>query len=301
MVEERRGLLLFREPEAEDAAAMWLAAKGDRALGCEYSGVNMYMWRRVFGTQVAFAHGQAFVRFAQGDRGLYLLPMGGDLTAGLAQIEEHVAAAGEMLRLFVCGVEERQRLEAVFPGRFCFKEQRDEFDYLYRRETLASLSGKAFHGKRGHIAAFSRMHDWTFEDMGADNVGELLDMARAWYCSRGGEGSEGLQHEFCAIREALKQWQTLRLVGGVIRVAGQVVAFTYGSALSERVFDTHVEKALPEYAAAYTVINQAFAQRLPTHFELINRENDVGLEGLRKAKLSYRPEVLLEKFMAVEV
>ena len=129
-------------------------------------------------------------------------------------------------------------------------------------------------------------------------IPEMLAMAEQWYAERPDAAGE-LAAEKAAVWEALRNHDKMDLSGGLIRIDEKVVAFTFGSPLNEDTFDVHVEKALSEYAGAYTVINQEFAKTL-SGYTYINRENDVGVEGLRKAKQSYRPAIWLEKYLCVE-
>ena len=111
---------------------------------------------------------------------------------------------------------------------------------------------------------------------------------------------KGLRTENCAIREVLRHREALSVRGGLIRADGRVAAFTFGSPINDKVFDIQVEKALPSFPGAYAVINQAFASTL-TAYPFLNRENDLDIEGLRKAKLSYHPAMVLEKYTCTQV
>ena len=132
------------------------------------------------------------------------------------------------------------------------------------------------------------------------NCADVVAMAREWCRLKGNCAEKSLQSENCAIREVLAHREELSVTGGLIRVDGKVVAFTFASPINDQVVDIHVEKALPDYAGAYTVINREFAARELSGYRYINRENDMGIEGLRKAKESYNPAILLEKFICVE-
>ena len=129
------------------------------------------------------------------------------------------------------------------------------------------------------------------------NLEDCRQVARAWCLAHGCGG--GLKDENCAIGKALDHFEALAFVGGLIRIDGKAVAFTAGEAINDQVFDVHFEKALDGYDGLYPAINQAFAEHALSGYRWINREEDMGLEGLRRAKASYYPAEVLEKFTAV--
>ena len=276
----------FREILPSDGAwiAPVLTASGRRT--CEYSFTTAYMWSRHYGVRVA-RWGE--IPVFRGERS-FLLPVGD----GWRDAVKHLYETERPLRFHSVDEDGLRALQALFPGRVHAEESEDDFDYLYRTEDLATLPGKNYHGKRGHIAAFSRAHDWTFEQLGADNRDEMVALSRAW-CEEKGGCDHSLADEACAIRRVLREPETFSLRGGMVRVEGRPVAFTLGSPISDKVFDIHVEKALSAFSGAYAVINREFAATL-TEYEFLNRENDMGLEGLRRAKRSYRPVEIVKKY-----
>ncbi len=291
----------FHEPRLEDAGWMapLLRASGNRA--CEYSFTTIYMWRRYYENQVARVGEQLFLRSGSGASATYLLPVGGDLREGIALLLGHCRQEGMPLRLYGAERADLDKLSAWFPGRFAYEPSPGDFDYIYRQEDLALLPGKKYHSKRGHVAGFSKQYGWTYETIGDANAGEAADMATEWCKGKGNCADKGLRSEHCAIREALRHREELSLRGGLLRVDGKVVAFTLGSPINDEVFDIHVEKALPAYRGAYAVINQQFAARELGAYPLLNRENDLNIEGLRKAKQSYHPFQVLEKYVCTEI
>lgn len=276
----------FREILPSDGAwiAPVLTASGRRT--CEYSFTTAYMWSRHYGVRVA-RWGE--IPVFRGERS-FLLPVGD----GWRDAVKHLYETERPLRFHSVDEDGLRALQALFPGRVHAEESEDDFDYLYRTEDLATLPGKNYHGKRGHIAAFSRAHDWTFEQLGADNRDEMVALSRAW-CEEKGGCDHSLADEACAIRRVLREPETFSLRGGMVRVEGRPVAFALGSPISDKVFDIHVEKALSAFSGAYAVINREFAATL-TEYEFLNRENDMGLEGLRRAKRSYRPVEIVKKY-----
>ena len=264
---------------------------------CEYSFANMYMWRNLFNTEIARVGDAVYIRFSGEDEPNYLAPAGGDFLENLHRLEAVAAAEGHPLRIFGYDENGMDRLEAerTVLSREEFEE---EFDYLYRVSDLATLAGKKYHGKRNHIAAFSREHEWVYEPLSAENVADIHSLADEWYTARvalQGDGDGALLEEKNAIHDLLDHRDEVGIVGGLIRVGEKAVAFTFGCRLCADTFDTLVEKALPDYAGAYTVINREFAKNASSEYTYVNRENDVGSEGLRRAKHSYHPVMLVKK------
>ena len=185
----------------------------------------------------------------------------------------------------------------MFPNKYAFTETRSSFDYVYRVDDLARLPGKKYHAKRNHISYFEKNFDWQYEEITKENLSECIEMSRKWYAMNADK--EDIQAEAEVLNMAFDNYEVFNYVGGLIRVDGNIVAFTMGEKLNDSMFDTHFEKAFADIRGAYPMINREFARKTINAFEFVNREDDVGSEGLRKAKLSYHPAFLVEKFTAV--
>ena len=177
------------------------------------------------------------------------------------------------------------------------------FDYIYETENLTNLSGKKFHGKRNHIARFMDDDDWEYETLSSENVQECIDMNNNWIQKKYDEDawSQEVQDEYDVVKNALIDYKRLGLVGGVLRKYGEVVAFELGEPLCDDTFVVHFEKAYADVQGAYPMINKQFVQHECQDYKYVNREEDDGEEGLRKAKLSYHPDILLEKYNAYKI
>lgn len=291
--------LEFHYPQIDDAswAAPLLRSAG--RMGCEYSFTTMFMWRMFYHNRIARWRDTLFISAGEEDP-VYLPPVGPSLYEGVSFLLERTGSKGQALKLVGADATVVERLEEAFPGRFRFTSQRGDFDYIYRTEDLAQLPGSAYHSKRNHIAGFSRKFDWSYEPISDRNTAEVEAMATEWCRQKGNCRDKGLKTENCAIREALRNREALSVRGGLIRVDGRVAAFTFGSPINDRVFDIQVEKALPAYPGAYAVINREFASTLG-EYAFLNRENDLDIEGLRKAKLSYHPAMILEKYTCTQI
>lgn len=297
-------MIEFKTPQLTDRdwAAPLMAAEQCIASHCNFA--NLYLWSRAFCQKIARLDDRLLIEFCKG----FAYPAGyGPLEPALDALKERAGERGIPLTLVGVTPGQRERLETEFPGRFTFEEDRDGWDYVYDINRLADLGGKKLHAKRNHIHRFDdRFPDWMFEPIGRDNLQECLDMENRWAAARHGdeEGADILHEETVAVIEALYQMEALGMEGGLIRAEGNIVAFSLASRTKEDCFDVHFEKAYGDIQGAYTVINREMARMLrDRHPEVkwLNREDDLGLEGLRKAKLSYYPDILLEKFIAREV
>ena len=268
--------------------------------GSENCFSSNYNWKDVYGIQVARMGDMLAVRSTKG-RLSYTHPSGkGEPFPVIEAMMADAREQGAPFRLYGVKEKEREALEAHWPGRFVFFPNRDAWDYIYDAESLATLSGKKLHGKRNHINRFKELYpDWSYEAMTADNMEECRRMNREWCRLYGCEKNDGLAKEACAVRSSFDNFDALGLRGGLLRAGGRVVGFTMGRPLNSDTFIVHIEKAFPDVPGAYPMINQQFVQNACQGFRYINREDDTGDEGLRKAKLSYRPAILLEKYTAV--
>lgn len=269
--------------------------------GCEYSFVNLYLWGR---QRAAFVHDH-LVFFCQFDRkSVYLFPIGaGDKKRVLDAIMEDAKKRDIPCRLTGLTQEDCALLEQLYPGRLRYHFDRNSFDYVYDIHDLADLSGRKFQKKRNHLNRFRQENpDHTLQPITDENIQQVQQLVETWYQLRLQENPHADYHmEMTAIQKALKMRQDLGLEGFVLCVGETPVAMTMGSRLNKNTFDIHFEKALDTADGAYAAINNGFARYLREKYPdvcFLNREDDLGLEGLRKAKLSYNPHHLVEKSWA---
>lgn len=292
-------MINFREITLEDKEWMTRKLQEDDRQGCEYTFGNNYIWRNIYRVEVAELHDCCVIKFDADGDDCFAYPIGkGDKRQVILDLIEDAKERGQKLRLDSILSQDKAQLEEWFPGLFTVCEERDGFDYIYTVEKLTKLAGKKLHGKRNHIARFKENHEWSYEPMTAENKQECLEMNRKW-CDRAAcKWNQDMSDEFCAVQEAVAHFEELQLSGGVLRAEGEVVAFTIGEPLNSDTFVVHVEKAFPDIQGAYPMINQQFVEHTCQEFQYVNREDDTGAEGLRKAKLSYYPDILLEKYSA---
>ena len=304
-------MIAFRDPEIGDRQWVEERFRASGNQGCEYSFSTLFLWSGAYQQQVAPMDGFVLERL-RGKLGAgYLFPAGsGPLEPVLSALEKDAAERGKPCRFFCVTPEQAERLEQLRPGQYAFQSDRDGWDYLYALDRLAGLGGKKLHGKRNHIRRFEESHpDWQVEQITMDNLAECAEMDLEWnrrYRSLDAAGEEAEARtrldERHAMSRAFAHYEALGMDGLLLRTRGKVVAFTMGSPISADTFDVHFEKAYGEIQGAYPMINREFARWLQANrpgVRWLNREDDMGLEGLRKSKESYYPDRMVEKSAAI--
>lgn len=274
-----------------------LRAAGER--GAEYSFTNSLAWGSLYHQQIACVDG-FFVSMAGIEIPHYNFPCGkGDVKPVIQLMMDDAAAHGYPFRMRALSTSTKEKVETLFPGRFEYVAVRDWADYIYTVRDLSELAGRKYQPKRNLISRFRNNNEWTYENIDSSNVAECITMNREW-CRRNGCDEGTLKLETEAVVTMLTHFDTLGLCGGLLRVHGEVIAYTVGEPLSDDTFIVHIEKAFTEFQGAYQMINQQFLLHHATGFQYVNREDDAGDAGLRKAKLSYYPAFLHEKYIAVD-
>lgn len=293
-------MLDFHTPTLEDKPWVDSVLSEYKCMNCAFTFAQMYLWSLHYGTQIC-RYGDCLLGRGGIDRHRYYYPIGSyDITEIVNVLSKDAAERGEELVLILAEDWQACELEEAFPDRFTRSSERDDCDYIYKASDLIDLPGRRYHGKRNHISRFTREHpDWSYEPMSQENAEECIRACHIWHDAQV-DADSSLTHERFILEKAIAQREVLGLTGGLIRCDGQVAAFTLGERLNKNTFVVHFEKALPGYEGAYPVINNQFAARELREYEYINREEDLGIEGLRKAKLSYHPAILLEKFTLTE-
>ncbi len=269
--------------------------------GCEYTFANIYLWGR---QQATLLHDH-MVRFSQFNRrSVYPFPVGqGDKKPVLDAIIADAKERGIPCRLTGLYCREKQLLEELYPGQFRFHCDRDSYDYVYDINNLADLPGSKYHKKRNHFNRFRDTYpDYTVEPITPDNLALAINMTENWYESKLSENPDSDFHmERIALNKALKHFEELEMEGLLLLNEGKVFAITLGSKMSHDTFDVHFEKALGDVNGAYAAINCEFARYIRAKYpeiQFLNREEDMGIEGLRIAKERYYPHHMVEKCWA---
>ena len=273
---------------------------------CDLAFSNMCSWRFLYQSEYAVYKNFLLIRFYIEEKNrkriAYMRPIGnGDFHDALLQLEEDSWQHGHPLLMLGVTPISKDLLEEAFPGEFSYIPERDYFDYIYLREDLATLKGKKFQAKRNHVNKFKKQYAYEYEPLTAELVPECLGFEAKWYkANRTDDDQEELTDERKSMIFALNHFKELNLLGGAIRIDHKLIAFTFGSPINQDTFGVHVEKADTDYDGAYSIINQEFASRIPEQYVYVNREEDLGIPGLRKAKLSYNPTILLPKAAVIK-
>ena len=290
----------FHEITLDDKAWMDARFQEDDRNACEYTFANNFVWRKVYHVEVAEKYGCAVIRFKEEGVVMYSYPIGaGDRRKVIDELRTICEEEKRPLIMSPLSEADREQMLTWYPEQFLIQGDRNDYDYIYSREKLATLAGKKMHGKRNHIARFQDEDDWCYEELNDSNIEECRNMTYTWIKMRAEKWNEEMELEMSVLHEAFDYRKELGLVGGIIRKAGQIVAFSIGEPLNSDTYVVHFEKAFPDMQGAYPMINQQFVLHACENYTYVNREEDTGDPGLRKAKMSYYPEILLKKYVAI--
>ena len=290
-------ILEFKRPQLEDKEIITSKFHEYCSRSCERTFVNVFLWARYY--QVEFAMVADTVVFKLEQHGLaFSYPVGAieNVKIAIEQLKAYSEAKGQPFQLYNVTEDMFSQIEEWYPEEYTIEYNRDIADYVYECEKLTTLAGKKLHGKRNHINKFKATYEnWEYETLTEANLEECFQMALKWREVNECEDDEGKINEMAVTMNSLRLFKELELQGGILRVNGEIIAFTLGEKICGDTFVVHIEKAFADIQGAYPMINQQFVVHECQAYRYINREEDTGSEGLRKAKLSYRPAFLVEK------
>lgn len=295
----------FKRAQLEDKEIITRYFTNHTSRSCERTFANVFLWSRKYPVTWAIVE-QALVFKSEDEEHLaFAFPAGEpeNVKKALEVLMQYSAQRNVPFQMYNVTPKYYAQLEEWYPGRFQIEYVRDDADYVYESEKLATLSGKKLHGKRNHINKFKATYEgrWSYEKMTRDNVEDCFQMALKWREENGCEEDSEKRSEMCVTLNSLRLLEELELTGGVLRIDDEVVAFTIGEPICKDTFVVHIEKAFADVQGAYPMINQQFVEHECMNYRYINREEDTGSEGLRKAKLSYRPAFMVEKGYVTEI
>ena len=265
---------------------------------CDLSFSNLCSWSSYYHTQFAVWNNCLIFKFWTDEELAYMMPVGeGDLRTTIKEMIDDAQKENQPFRMLGVCSDMREALENLYHNDFDFVYDRDYDDYLYQHSDLSTLAGKKFQPKRNHINRFKKTYQYNYLPLTTEHVDECLALEERWYDEKD-DTDESILHERNALTFALRHFNEIGLTGGILEVEGKIAAFTFGMPINFNTFGVHVEKANTNIEGSYAMINYEFANHIPDQYIYINREEDLGKEGLRKSKLSYQPVLLLKKFMA---
>lgn len=295
-------MLEFKTLSLEDKTWVDELVKEEGCFSAGYSFGTIYIWNSNYRHLVARFENRMIEKLRYSDEPAFTAPIGsGSVLPALEALLEYCDSRGQ--RLMLRGVTERQMaaIGKECPGRFEYTEDVDFADYIYRAEKLATYSGKSLHSKKNHCNRFEAENDWDFVPLTRELIPACMDMMDRWTEENAQRLHKSIVYEHEALMKSFAAYEKLGFEGGVLRSGGKVVGFSMGEFCRADCFDVHFEKAYSDINGAYPMVCREFTRMLMArHPGLVymNREDDMGLESLRRSKLSYRPEFMVRKFTA---
>lgn len=290
-------MLDFRRIQLEDKCLISNILKSSTNMASDSAFGTMFIWSEAYNLEICEYNNFLFRRYGE-KKNAYSFPIGnGNLKTALSKLfsefydQEGFSLTGLTLNMV-------EKLNEFFPSEFYFRETPNKSDYIYRVSDLSLLAGRKYHSKRNSIANFEKKYNWKYATLTDKNISDCKKILSLWI-----ERKKGILHssenETYALKKTFDNYNDLNFVGGIIKVDEIPVAFTIGEKINQNVFVVHFEKADPNYQGLYAVINREFVKNeLYGKYVYVNREEDLGIAGLRKAKLSYHPEIILSRFDA---
>lgn len=258
---------------------------------------TLFAWRKQFPIRFVEEYNSIIIKYGDKEN-CYMFPLGERNTQSLDFILK--SENNDDFEIINITDDDKSFMEENYPDKFEFILDRDSSDYVFSWEKLGFLKGKKLSAKRNHINKFlANYPEYKYEKITSENIRDCEIMSLEWCklndCGRSAE----VKKDACAVKEFFKFYDQLGMIGGLIRTDEKVVAFTFGEKMNDDMFVVHVEKAFNDISGAYPIINRDFVLNELSNYKWINREEDMGVEGLRKAKSSYQPDFMVNKYTAV--
>ena len=292
----------FKPVTLQDKAWVDKLVMAENSRSADFNFGNIYIWDKRYKQLACEYEGRMLTKLRYEGKPTFVYPVGnGDLREAMEALREF--AAYKEYPFAVRGItrEHIGDIEALYPGKFEYTHDTDCDDYIYDIEKLSTYSGKALHGKKNHCNRFEAENSWSFVSLDRELIPKCMDMLSVWTEDNSQRLDKSISYEHDAIVRSFAAYENLGLEGGVLFANGNIVGFTLGEMTGQDTFDVHFEKAVFDMNGAYPMVCREFCRMLMSrHSELryINREDDMGLESLRRSKLSYKPEFMVEKYTA---
>ncbi len=291
-------MLDFRIIDISDKERICSCLEKSDFQGCEYSFANNMAWRRLSNSRIAF-YKNFYISCAfdtDDNIPVFLFPSGeGNYKEVIDEMKLYAESLGKPLKISGVTQNGLEFMKSLYSGEFTVEFDRDSSDYIYNSSDLINLSGRKYHQKRNHLSKINQ-YNWNFSVMTESDFDECIEFSALNYNGKNGIDDFSSVAEQFAINTFFTNFREFGLFGGVIRIDNKVRAFTIGERLNSDTLCVHIEKADTSYQGIYPAINNQFCKAFAENFRYVNREEDMGIEGLRKSKLSYNPAYILEKF-----
>lgn len=297
-------LLEFREITLNDKAlfdALFLKMQPQIS---DFTFTNLFMWQKAYGLKIAYDeeldYWYLLARPSEGFFSFFFPPLGDwnddeKLHQAVEKMHEYAHENNFEVLFYRAPLNFCEALEKIFPHYRC-EIDRNVADYVYLMTDLRDFSGRKMHAKKNHLNRFQKSYNWQYETIDSAVAAEILQLRESWFDLNKTDENGRIPGESRAMRLIFENYEQLNLFGGIIRVEGKIIALTVGEKLNSETMVVHIEKANTEFDGVYAAINNFFINKEAATFQNINREEDLGLEGLRKAKLSYNPDHMVDKY-----
>lgn len=288
----------FKELEIKDKKIVNEYLNIDGAVMSDRTFASLYIWREHYKIGWCIEDGFLFIRNKSLEYNMYYMPMGrGDISKAVKRIYETEGDTPFFIALIT--KDRVEEIQNCLDGTAKVFETPEEYDYIYDAQSLINLQGKKYQSKRNFVNRFKAEYEgrWKIEEVDPKrDTDEILAFLENWTKSEN-RNEEDYIYECQAVKTALENYEELDFTGAKLLLDGRIIAFTLAAKQNGEVMDVLIEKAV-DITGAYQMINREFAQNFCAQVKYINREEDLGIEGLKRAKLSYRPLFLTEKYVA---
>ena len=267
----------------------------------ELTFTNLFMWRKSYNVKFSVVSDCLVIISRHGKNpAIIYFPIGdGDRIACLNEVLKEFQKSEESFSIRINSDEDLEMFKSAYGNKFEITEDTNSFDYVYRVQDLSDLKGKKYHAKRNFTNRFESKYNYTFETMTPDQKDECFSLYKNWLKEKE-DDIPGLDESFEAVSELLDNWESLDITGACLRVDGKMVAFSFGEPMisAKNTVVIHFEHADTTFEGAFPMMNRQFLLNCWQNFEFVNREEDMGLPGLKKAKESYYPCHMAKKYLA---
>ncbi|MDD2798292.1 MAG: phosphatidylglycerol lysyltransferase domain-containing protein [Bacteroidales bacterium] len=290
--------MIFKKIELSDWKLIEGYCRVNNLRQLNYSFEVLYLWRDVCDFEICECDGFLFIKTCFHGKHNFLYPLGeGDITKAFQLMEEYCIEKGIEFVMYQVNAQQKAFIEETFHNKYQLESLRSEFEYIFETERLSTLQGKKLQAKRNHTNFFEKSFNWSFESITEETLLEVMIFAHKWDSEAEISAGSSLNMENMALMNSIESFTCLDLHGGILRVDGKIVAFAIGCPLSTDTYMILFEKADASVRGAYAMINREYVRYFCTNYRYVNRAEDNDDEGLRKAKLSYYPDILQEVFV----